>query len=325
MSKSTAAVKPAKNFREFERENEDVKKGEHVKLPLSRIKIRPGFNPRDLKKEETQAKILGIQMTYEEGGHVPMILVRMSLDGEHVEIIDGECRYTAAVRADIKMRKDGKKGIDFLECERFTGTDVQATVVAFRSAQAETLLPLEQSNSVVDLQKMGLKREEIAMELQKSIGWIDRLIVVSKLPNDVKKIVRDGRINAELAVKYHKKFPDTAAAEILADLDKAKKGGEEKVTAKHSKDDADAEAEGGEGGSAKPKKDNTEKKRVAAQYTTAKDLAFALPDKIKKPRNIKDDEVYPIELSGAVIKLLVTLQDNFTAEIEAALEEGNGE
>lgn len=311
---SKAQTKPAKNFREFERENEDVKKGEHIKLPLSRIKIRPGFNPRDLKKPETQTKIDGIQLSYETDGHVPMILVRMSLDGQHVEIIDGECRFTAAVRADAKMRKEGGKGIEFLECERFSGTDVEATVVAFRSAQAETLLPLEQSNSVVDLQKQGLNREQIAVELQKSIGWIDRLIVISKLPKDVKDLVKAGKIAAETAVSVVKKHGAEDAAQIIIDkLNGAEAKGETKVTTKHTKDDGGEEGET----SAKVK---PAKKSETKQFAVARDLAFALPDKITKVRTIAEDKDYEITLSGAALKLLLALQDGFAAEIDAAVK-----
>lgn len=318
--KANVQQKPAKNFREFERENEDVKKGEHIKVPLYRIRPKKGFNPRNLNKPATEAKIVSIQQAYEKGEDVPLIVVRMALDGEHAEIVDGECRYTAAVRADKAMRARGEKGIEWYEAIRFTGTELQAIAYAFKANEVEHLTPLEQSNTVRDMQREGATREQIAEFLGKGLSWIDRLIVISKLPDNIKKLVEDEKLAAELAVKMHKQHGADAYDEIMKKLN-----GGGRITPKDTKSegDGDSEGDGGEGSAApaKSKKvDNTEKKRVAGQYETAKSLAFALPDKIKKPRNIADDQTYPVELTGASIKLLLKLQDAFTPEIEAELK-----
>lgn len=319
--------KPAKNFREFERENEDVKKAEHLKLPLSRITVKKGFNPRSLLKAATQEKIAEIQAAYEKREFVPMPIVRMAMDGESAEIVDGECRYTAACRADKVLRERGEKGIEEYEVIRFTGTEVQARNLAFKAAQGEQLTPMEQADHVSWYRAEGLTREQIAVELGKGVSWIDRLISFAKLPENIQTLVREDKINADEAVKYVKKFGDAAYDEIVAKL-----SGKTKVTAKDATPSA-GEGEGGEGegddtdpeaaaDEARKKAEEkaaekAEQKRVAAQFETAKKLAFALPDKIKKPRNIEDTGIYDVQLTGASIKLLVALQDKFDQEIEA--------
>jgi len=319
-------TKPAKNFREFERENEDVKKGEHIKVPLNRITIKKGFNPRDLSKPETQAKITLLQAAYEAGDFVPLPIVRMALDGESAEIVDGECRYTAACLANAAMTARGETGIEWFEAIRFSGTEAEARSLSFKANQGEHLTPLEQADHTIWYREQGYTREDIATFLGKSIGWIDRLIVISKLPAKIKKLVADDRIAAEEAVKYVKKHGDKAYEEIMASLDKSKG----KVTPKHAAeptgdDDGDAGDDGAaaELAAAEKKAEKTaekaEQKRLLKQLETAKELAFALPDKIKKPRNLADDQVYPLELTGAAIKHLIALQDKFTPEIEAAL------
>lgn len=334
MKNETAAVqlpetkKPAKNFREFERENEDVKKAEHLKLPLGRITIQKGYNPRDLNKPATQEKIANIQAAYEKGEFVPLPVVRMALDGNSAEIVDGECRYTAAVRADKAMKARGEKGIAEYEVIRFTGTEVQARNLTFKANLGEQLTPMEQADHVLWYRAQNLTRDQIAEELGKGVSWIDRLISFGKLPKEIQDLVRADKLNADEAVKYVKKFGDKAYEEIMAKLEG--KGGA-KVTAK----DAATPGEGGDGNEegegtdpevaaaeAKRKAEEkaaqkAEQKRAAAQYETAKKLAFALPDKIKKPRTIDDNAMYPVELSGASIKLLLALQDRFDKEIEA--------
>lgn len=328
---SKVDTKPALNFREFERQNEDVKKAEHLKLPLGRITVKKGFNPRNLDKPATQEKIAGIQAAYEKGEFVPMPIVRMAMDGKSAEIVDGECRFTAAKRADVAMRKRGEAGIEFFEVIRFTGTEIQARNTAFKANQGEQLTPMEQADHVIWYRDQGLTREKIAEELGKGLSWIDRLIAFGKLPKKVQDLVRDDKLNADEAVKFFKKFPngDDAYNEIMKKLEG--KGGV-KVTAKDSaapsegEDDDDAGADP-EAAAEEAKRKAEEKaatkaeqKRVLQQHETARKLAFALPDKIKAPRNIEDDGMYEVALTGASIKLLKSLQDKFTPEIEAELK-----
>lgn len=305
------------NFRDFERNNADVKKAEHLKLSLDRIKKRRGFNPRDLTKPETIEKIEGIKQAYLNGQYVPPPLVKLASDGDHVEIVDGECRYTAAVAADKEMKASGLPGIQFLEVMRFSGNDKEALVQTILSNEGERLTPLEQSDVVRRLQAMHLNRDQIAQELHKSIGWIDRLIVVAKLPEGVKHLVREGMIEAEVAVKFVKQHgEDGAEAAIRAKYEQV--SGESngkakaKVTTKHAKGEDDEKP-----AKAKPSKGE---KAEAKKFESARSLAFALPDKITKVRNIVEDKDYEITLPGAALKALLDLQEKFTPEIEAAIK-----
>lgn len=353
MNSQTAVQKPAKNFREFERENADVKKGEHIKAPLARYSVKAGFNPRDLEKAETQEKIAALQAAYEAGDFVPLIVVRMATDGKTAEIIDGECRYTAACQADKAMRARGEKGITEYEAIRFTGTEAQAKAMTITANSGEQLTPMEQADVVAWFQLEGYKRDEIAKHLGKGVSWIDRLISFSKLPEDLKQQVRDNKVSADEAVKYQKKHGADAVAKVQEKLEEAKAKGETKVTPKHDKkgepeaeEKSAADAVRDEVPESRPavtkvepqptpergqtlppqekpaklsKEDQAAQKHALHQYNTARNLACTLPDKIKFPRNLASGDTATIELTGAALKLLVELQKAFTAEIEEEL------
>lgn len=334
MTKTTALnQKPAKGFRDFERDNDDVKKSEQLKVPLDRIRVRKGFNPRSLTKPATIEKIAALEDAYYNGRFVPFPIVRMHLDGEHVEIIDGECRFTAACKAHKRLLNEGKPGITEYVVIKFTGTDEEAVALTYTSAEGERLTTLEQSNVVNTYRNapFNMTRDQIAAELGKTVGWIDRLIVVAKLPDNIKALVADDKIAAEEAVKYVKQHGDDAYDKIIEKLESAKKNGEEKVTPKHGKepeageDDVEEDPEAAAAAAEQKKREaaeaKAEQKRVAKQYETAKELAFTIPDKIKHPRNLADDELVSVELPFKTIKLLKVLQDKFTPEIEAALSE----
>jgi ParB-like chromosome segregation protein Spo0J len=298
------------NFRDFERTHDDVKKAEHLKLPLDRIKKRKGFNPRDLSKKDTVEKIEAMKQSYMMGQYVPPLLVKMAGDGEHVEITDGECRFTAATLADKELKEQGLPGILFLEVMRFTGNDKEALVQTVLSNEGERLTPLEQAEVVRRLGAMGLNREQISNELHKSIGWIDRLIVIAKLPEKVKMLVREDKISPEVAVKFVKEHGEEGAeAAILAKLNgksvEAPEGdtkSKAKVTAKDTK-------KGDEASPAAVKKDRLD---------TAKDVAFYLPEKLTRVKTLKDDTEYQITVTGAALKALMKLQDLYEKEIAEA-------
>jgi ParB-like chromosome segregation protein Spo0J len=270
-----------------------VDKAEVLHIPLDMIKVQAGFNPREMDKPETQAKIKGLKESYKLGNYVKPLEVMLA--GDHVEIVDGEGRYTAAVQADKELKKAGKPGIPYLVCVPFTGNEVQRLILTVQGNEGEKLTQLEQSEVVARLQGLGWKREVIAKTLGFSIGWIDRLIVLRKMPEKVKALVRDGKVAPDVAAEYFKKHGDNTEAELKALMKEAKEGS--KVTKKDAKKKPAEEKE--------PTQGQINKQATAEAVQI---LAAELPDFGMPKSAIRMTEVYKVELTGKALKQLMLIQ-----------------
>jgi hypothetical protein len=302
--------KPA-GFREFERNNADVGRQENLKVPLNRIVKKPGFNPRDLDKPETQAKIQAIKSSYIAGRYVPAIEVTMEDEG-HVSIVNGECRYTAALLAHEEMVKAGGEGIPFLVVVPFKGNDADRLLLTITSNEGEKLTQIEKSEVIKRFIGQGFKKTQIVEMTSFSASYVDKLDFLSNMPHQIKVWVQADRISADVAIEACKKSAndDEAIAKLQALIDKADG---KKVSAKDTKTksepsgDGEGDGEGGEGSGPKPKKIPTKK-----VLEMTKELAFQLPEVITDRVALKDDKEYPIRLNGKAINLLRDLQDTYT-------------
>jgi ParB family transcriptional regulator, chromosome partitioning protein len=279
------------NWRDYERNTEGVKKADVLKIELAHIHVRKGFNPRDLGKPETQAKIEGIKNSYKNGVHVPPILV--ALVGSKAEVVDGHCRYEAAVRADKELKSEGGLGLPALVCIPFKGNDLDRLVQTVLGNEGEKLTPIECAEVVKRLLNQGHTREKVAQLLNYTIGWVDRLKFAGNLPEAVKQQVKEGKISLDVAAKRYREHGEDAAEAIEKEVAEVKEKGDKRVTQKHT--------------------DKGQKKKLAeTQFHLARDLAFALPEKIVKQKTLTDDKEYDLKLNGKTIKLLQQLQDSFT-------------
>lgn len=284
----------------LEANSKDVKRADvALKIPLNRIKVAPGFNPRDMAKPETQEKIRNLVESYKLGHYVKPIEVVPK--GEYVEIVDGEGRYTAACIAHEELLLDGKPGIDHLVCVLVQDDEAKKLVMTVQGNEGEKLTPLEQSEVVKRLQSLGWNRERIAKELGFSIGWIDRLIVLMKMPSAAKTLVKEGKVAPDVASDYFKQHGDGTVAELKKLLDE--KGGE-KVTKKDVA--AKKKAADKEPPPAKVKRDKT--------LELVPELANLLPDFGVKKSAIRMTEVYDVQLTGKTLKMLLALQEMWAEE-----------
>jgi ParB family chromosome partitioning protein len=192
-------------FRAFERNNEDVKAADALKVPLSRIKVEAGFNPRDLSKPETQDKIRAIAESYKAGRFVDPIKVRIGDDSEHVIVVDGECRYTAAKIADTELRREGvKDGLPFLTVIPFRGNDIDQLIHAVTANEGERLTPLELAEVVKRFINLNYGRPDVARMLGKSLSWVDQLYFMSGMDKAVKDMVASDRVASDVAMAVAK-------------------------------------------------------------------------------------------------------------------------
>lgn len=286
-------------WREFERSNPQVKKSDVFKIALDTIHVKEGFNPRDVSKPETVAKIRAMADSYKAGRYVPPIAV--ALVGGVPDIVDGHCRYLAAKLANTELAEDMQ--IKDLVCVPFKGNDLDRLAAAFLSNEGERLTPLECSDVVKRMQAFGLQRQPIADKLGVTVGWVDRLIVVAKLPETVKSLMREGKVSLDVALKKFKEHGETGAAAAVAEAVKeAETLGDTKVTTRHVKAKTPA-----------PKLDRT-------ALRAALSIGRLFPKQELALEDIKDKKQYSIKVSGEALKSLMALQAK-VVEVDAELAE----
>lgn len=320
MAKTTANTSRAKgsgSFRDFERNNKDLGVGrtENLKIPLDRIFKKEGFNPRDLSKVATAEKIQRIKDSYKAGRYVPAIEVTLE-DDDRVSIVNGECRYTAACMADAELKAEGSVGIPFLVCVPTKFNDADRLLLTINGNEGEKLTPIELAEVIKRFIGMGLKKPEIARMTSWSASYIDKLDFLSNMPHAVKVMVQDEKISVDVAMAAVKKYKEGPALMAYLEGVIAKAEGK-KVTTSIAKahDAAQGETEseeGGEGGdpaptpTPAPKKVNTKKVLTAAQA-----VAYTMPEIDQDVDSLKDTKTYTLKVTGAAMKALIELQNQF--------------
>lgn len=301
-------------WRDFERNTEGVKKAEVLKIPLGLIFIKEGFNPRDITKGETQAKILSMKDSYKAGRYVAPIEVM--LVGEQTYVVDGHCRRVAAGMASEELISEGHPGIEALICVPFRGNDAAALVHTVTGNEGEKLIPVEVAEVANRLMNMGWERAKIASTFSFSSGWVDKLLFLSTLPEAIKTMIKTNRISTDVAVAAFKEHGEDAVAYLEGLLS----GETEKVTTKKTRPAAEKAKLSGE---------KFEKEVFDEVRAMVEGLGFDKEDyPIKK---LADDEDYEIVIPGPALKRLIVLTELFRKrgiaeeKEKAAIENERGE
>jgi ParB family transcriptional regulator, chromosome partitioning protein len=171
---------------------------DYYRLNPNQIKVLDGWNPRlsfDAQKLEE------LKESIKENGVLVPLRVKMNNDGEFT-LIDGERR----LRATLLAISEGAEIVSVPAIvERKTMNEIDATILALTANQGEPLTMMEEANAIKKLQNYGLKPEEIAKKLGKSVPTVyNRLSLLDASPElieqmengevsftDVKKIVNE--------------------------------------------------------------------------------------------------------------------------------------
>lgn len=280
-------------WREYERTTDGVKLADALKIRIDQIFVRKGFNPRDISKEDTQTKIRAIADSYKAGRYVKPIEV--ALVGGRAEVVDGHCRLEAVKLANKELDAEAK--IQELMCMPFKGDELDRLVHTYLGNEGEKLTPIECSDLVnTMITTGGLQRQAVADRLGVTIGWVDRLIKVYKLPDEVKQQIRDGKVSLDVALKKFKDHGVEGVAKAVNEaIEVAEASGESKATTKHTK-------------AKEPKLDKDGLKAALS-------VGRYLPPQTTKVDEVKDDKVYTVKVGGAVYRALLQLQAK-VAEID---------
>ena len=165
----------------FEKQIYEDAKGEEVtEINLDELRPNP-YQPRQVFDEDALNELAA---SIKEHGVFQPIIVKKSIKG--YEIIAGERRVRAS-------KKAGKKTIPAL-IRQFTD-DQMAEIALLENLQRENLNVLEEAKAYKSLiEKLNITQEELAKKVSKSRSHITNIIGLLRLPEEVQKLIEEGKI-----------------------------------------------------------------------------------------------------------------------------------
>ncbi len=152
---------------------------------LSVEKLKPGkMQPRQIFEPEAMENLMH---SIQQKGILQPLLVRHRAD-DFYEIVAGERRWRAAKRAGLS-----KVPIILLNC-----SDQEALEIGLvENLQRDDLNPLEEAESLQRLiQDHHKTQEQIAFALGKSRSYVANMLRLNQLPDNVKQLIREGKLTA---------------------------------------------------------------------------------------------------------------------------------
>lgn len=156
-------------------------RGRLIEIPLEEIVPNP-YQPRKSVEDESLEELAS---SIKQHGLLQPIVVRKGEKG--YEIIAGERRYRAAKMA-------GLEKIPALVKEASEEEIMEYALI--ENLQREDLNPIEAATAIKFLmERFGLTQEEVADKIGKKRSTVANLLRLLKLPEDLQKMVRDGKLS----------------------------------------------------------------------------------------------------------------------------------
>lgn len=213
-----------------DKENSIAKRADSIKVLHSKIKIVNGFNERDFKREDVRLHIASIVSSLIAGEPIPALVVWTNPETGEIELVDGECRYWAYsdFAAEYPDRFDG-----YVAAIPYQGTPAQRKAMVAKSNSQLPLDPVQRGRVYLSLRdEHGMTRQEIALEMNKSLAHVDQMILLASGGEEVHQAVERKEISATEATKLIRDHGADAPAELERRKEAAKEIGKGKVTAK---------------------------------------------------------------------------------------------
>lgn len=212
------------------KENSTAKRADSIKVRHSKIKIVNGFNERDFKREDVRLHIASIVSSLIAGEPIPALVVWTNPDTGDIELVDGECRYWAYndFAKEYPDRFDG-----YVSAVPYQGTPAQRKAMVAKSNSQLPLDAVQRGRVYLSLRdEHGMSRQEIAVEMNKSLAHVDQHLLLASGGEEVHAAVAANVISATEAVKLVRDHGADAPAELERRKEAAKEIGKGKVTAK---------------------------------------------------------------------------------------------
>lgn len=202
-----------------------IKRADAMKVRYSDIRVKEGFNLRDLD-EEYETGIEALASYILAGGTFPALEVIALPDGSGVEVVDGHRRYDAIGRA---IQRGAP--IEWVAVVGFQGNEIERRARIYTSNEGVKLRPLEAARGFKRFRGMGLATEEIASLVHRSRPHIENYLVLADAEPDVQALVRAGAVSAEVAIDAVRQHGAQAGEFLSGKVIQAKAAGKAKVTA----------------------------------------------------------------------------------------------
>jgi hypothetical protein len=194
-------------------------------LPTA-IRIREGFNLRDVTAEDYRTDIDALKAHLKRGGKVPALEVVLADDGfQGVDVVDGHRRLTAYQ----ELIAEGDP-IEWIRIEPFTGNMLDQVTRIMTSQEGRKLTALEVASGYARLIAFQLTPDDIARRVGKTRQHVDQMLILASAPHGIQQMVKAGTVSATQAVIEIRQIGGRAAEAKLAAATTATGG--RKVTAK---------------------------------------------------------------------------------------------
>ncbi len=154
-------------------------------IPIDLIRRNPHQPRRDFSESDMESLTASIR---EKGVLQPILVRPMQGPSELYEIVAGERRWRAAQRAGLNAVPALIRPIDDLE---------MLEIAIIENVQRADLNAIEEAEAYAQLQeRWGRTQEQVAEVVGKSREHIANLLRLLKLPQDVRDLVKEGRLSA---------------------------------------------------------------------------------------------------------------------------------
>ena len=170
---------------------------EHIPLNA----LRPGpWQPRKAFSEQELAELAG---SIKSLGVLTPLRVVPDQSSQTYLVVAGERRWRAATQL----------GLTTLPCivmEEVVDHELLRELAILDNLHRANLLPAEEARAVADLDRLGVKQQDIALRLGKSLSWISQRLAISRLPEIVLRRLDNGTVTREEAFALTKlrEYPD---------------------------------------------------------------------------------------------------------------------
>ncbi len=200
-------------------------------VPIEMLKEEQGFNFRESGPDLDQY-IRDLADYIKENG-VPGGPLIIKWKGEEPFVRDGHCRFFAA-----KLAISEGCELKVIECRMMdkTANDADEIALLVTANSGRPISPLEMSAIVKRLAALKLAPSEIAKKIGKSPSLVSHLLTFSAAPEEVKTLVKEGRVAASTVVRETRRGErgtTTPAERIKRGVAEATAQGKAKATARH--------------------------------------------------------------------------------------------
>lgn len=202
-----------------------IKRADAMKIRFVYIRVKAGFNLRDLD-DEYEAGIEDLTAYIMAGGTLPPLEVVVLADGSGVELVDGHRRYDAIGRAIARGMP-----IEWVSIVAFQGNEIDRQARIYTSNRNAPLRPLEAARGFKRFRGAGLDSAEIAAIVHCSRTHVENYLVLADAERDVQELVRSSLVAADVAVEAVRKLGSQAGEFLAGKVGQVKAAGKAKVTA----------------------------------------------------------------------------------------------